>query len=95
MSLIDGEPKQGYVMGWKDGNALVHYIGFSYFYDRPVKPSDLDVERQPPNILSAPKTKKKRQFRGIKNRGNTCFINSIFQALLALSPLTLYVSNRK
>ncbi len=94
ISLIDGEHKAAYVLAFKNNGLLVHYINYPSSYDRVVKSDELSFEIKSNGALP-PTAKKKKHFRGIRNMGNTCFINSIVQDLLGIPILTDYLANKK
>lgn len=98
MSVVESDHRPAFVMNVLDGQFLVHYINSPYSYDRVLKSNNLSIENldnSSSNTLPPNTKKKKSEFRGIKNMGNTCFINAAFQSLLAVPMLTSYLANKQ
>jgi ubiquitin C-terminal hydrolase len=70
----------------------VHYIGYSFRYEMEVETETIFMDEQ--EVVEALKNSRGKisvsrnslTFKGIQNIGNTCFINSIIECLIA-SPI--------
>lgn len=82
-------------------SAIIHYCGFNYRYEIEVPIDSLSIESN--NLEESIKDPMKSiktatenfSFKGIRNIGNTCFINTIIECLIATPVMGTYLNESK